>query len=178
MLGLGGLEADVRDDDVTGVEEARRDREPELAAVEGHRQRRAHGAGSDLAGGRIDARRDVDRDDRRAGGVDPLDRRRRLLPRLAVETRAEERVDDQIGLLDRGRLDRIAALLAQDPGRDPAVAAVRAAAADDRDPARVGEPLQHLARNGRAGALHQLRDVVALLRASRLLGGVERLKHR
>ena len=98
--------------------------------------------------------------------------------RLAVEARPEERVDDHVRLLDRGRLDRVAALLAQDPRGDPAVAAVRAAAADDGDPARVGEPLQHLARDRRTGALHQLRDVVALLRRARLVGRVERLKHR
>ena len=36
VLGLRGLEPDVRDHDLTGVEETRRDREPELAAVEGH----------------------------------------------------------------------------------------------------------------------------------------------
>ena len=117
-------------------------------------------------------------DDRSAGGVDPLDRGCRLLARLAVEAGPEQRVDDHVGLLDCRRLDGVAALLTQDPRRDPAVAAVRAAAADDGDPAGVGEALEHLARDGGAGALHQLRDVVALLRGARLVGGVERLKHR
>ena len=98
--------------------------------------------------------------------------------RLAVESRPEERVDDHVGLLDCGRLDRVAAFLAQDPSGDPAVAAVRAAAADDGDPARIGEPLHHLARDRRTRALHQLRDLVALLRRPRLLGRVERVKHR
>ncbi len=182
MLGLQRLEPDVRDGDLARVEETGRDGEPELAAVEGHGQRGADGAGRDLSGGRIDSGWDVDGDDRRSGGVDPLDRRRRFLARLAVEAGAEERVDDHVRLLDRRRLDGVPPFLAQDPGRNPAVAAVRAAAADDRDPARIGEPLHHLAGDRRSGALHQLGDVVTLLRRPRLRGRVEglksRLKHR
>ena len=178
VLGLRGLEPDVRDHDLTGVEETGRDCEPELAAVEGDGQRRPNRGAADLSRGRVDTRGDVDGDDRRTGCVDPLDRRGRLLTRLAVESRPEERVDDHVGLLDCGRLDRVAAFLAQDPSGDPAVAAVRAAAADDGDPARIGEPMHHLARYRRTRALHQLRDLVALLRGPRLLGRVQRLKHR
>ena len=94
-----------------------------------------------------------------------------------MEARPEERVDDHVGLLDGRRLDRVSPFLAQDPGRNPAVAAVRAAAADDGDPARVGVALQHLARDRRTGALHQLGDVVALLCGPHLRSGVERVKH-
>ena len=158
MLRLDRLEPDVGDD-----ERRRRGRRPGATASPTLRPWKvtvsvgADGLARDLAGRRVDARGNVDGDDRRRGGVDPLDRRRRLGARLAVEARAEERVDDHVGLLDGGRLDRVAALLAQDPRGDPPVAAVRAAAADDGDPARVGEALQHLARDRRAGPLHQLR---------------------
>ena len=112
---------------------------PDLDAVEGDGQRGPHGLARDLTGRRVDARGDVDRDDRCAGGVDPLDRGGGLRTRLAVEAGAEEGVDDHVGLLDGGRLDRVAALLAEDAGGDPAVAPVRAAAADDGDPPSVGE---------------------------------------
>ena len=54
-----------------------------------------------LAGRRVDARGDVDGDHRCRCGVDPLDRRRRLGARLAVEARAEQRVDDHVGLARR-----------------------------------------------------------------------------
>ena len=91
------------------------------------------------------------------GGVDPLDRGRGLGTRLAVKARAEERVDDHVGLLDSGRLDGVETLVAQNPRCDPAVASVRAAAADDGDPVRIGEQLQHLAGDRGPGPLHQLR---------------------
>ena len=94
-----------------------------------------------------------------------------------MEAGAEERVDDHVGLLDGDRLDRVATLLAEDACGDPAVTSVRAVAADNRDPARVGEPQQHLAGDRRTRPLHQLGDVVALLRGPHLGGAVERLEH-
>ena len=163
------LEPDVRDHDVARLEEPGRDREPDLAAVEGDRERlraRPRPAISPVEASTPEGMSTATTG--RRCGVDPLDRRRRLLARRAVEAGPEERVDDHVRLLDRGRLDRVAALLAEDPGGDPPVAAVRAAAADDGDPARVGKRCMHLARDRRAGALHQLRDVVPGLLAARI----------
>ena len=100
-----------------------------------------------------------------------------------LEAGAEERVDDHVGLLDSGRLDCVETLVAQNSRRDPAVASVRTAAADDGDPVRVGEELQHLASDCGAGPLHQLRRGlrvagIPLLGRSHLGGRVEGLKHR
>ena len=100
----------------------------------------------------------IDGDDRRLGRVHPLDQRRRLRPRRAAEAGPEERVHDQLRVLDGVRLDRLAARLAQHPRRDAPVTAVRAAPADDGDAARVREAGEHGLRHRGAGALHQLRD--------------------
>ena len=132
---LRRLEPDVRDHHVARLEEPGRDHEARLAAVEGDGELCADGRAGDLARRGVDPGRDVDGHDRGRCGVDPLDRRGRLLARRAVEAGPEEGVHDHVRLLDRGRLDRVPALLAQDPGGDAPVAAVRAAAADDGDPA-------------------------------------------
>ena len=67
VLGLRRLEADVGDGDLAGVEAARRDGEADLGAVHRDGDVGAHGRAGDLAGRRVHARRDVDRDDRDAG---------------------------------------------------------------------------------------------------------------
>ena len=135
--GLDGREPDVGDDDLAGVEAPGRDVEPDLARVEGDRERRVDGRAGDLAGRRVDAGGEVDGDDRQPAGVDPLDHRRRLGSRSTVEAGAEEGVDHDVAALDRVGLDGLAARLAEHAGGDPAVAAVRATAADDGEPARV-----------------------------------------
>ena len=179
----GELEPDVGDDGLAGVKAARRDSEPGLETVERHGDRRPDCVPRDLAGRRVDARGHVDGDHRCRGGVDPLDRRRRVGARLAVEARAEQRVDDHVGLLDGSRLDGVEALVPQNPRRDPPVAPVRTAAADDGHPVRIGEELQHLAGDRSAGPLHQLRRGlriagIPLLGRAHLGRRVERLKHR
>ena len=50
----------------------------------------------DLARRRVDARRDVDRDDRHAGAVDLLDQPRRVVTRRALHPGAEQRIDDHV----------------------------------------------------------------------------------
>ncbi len=59
---------------------------------------------------------------------------------------------------------------------DLPVAAVRAAAGMDRDPARVGKAAHELLRDRRSRALHHRVDVVARLGGAHLLGRVERLE--
>ena len=95
-----------------------------------------------------------------------------------MEAGPEEGVHDHVRLLDRGRLDRVPALLAQDPGGDTPVAAVRPPAADDGDSAGSGIALHDLARDRGPGALHQLGDVVPRLRRAHLVRVVQGLKHR
>ena len=74
-----------------------------------------------------------------------------------MEPRAEERIDDHVGLLDGRGLDGVATRLPEDACRDPPVAAVRAGSADHREPAGVGKRVERLARDRRTRALHQLR---------------------
>ena len=117
VLGRQLDESDVRDDDLPRRARAPSHVEPDLRAVERHRQRRADRRAGDLARRGVHARGHVDGHDRPAGGVDALDQRRRLRPGRTAEARAEERIDhfrpiDVLGLLG-GQ-----ALLAQDPCRD------------------------------------------------------------
>ena len=141
-------EADVGDHDLARLEPARREREPELRPVERDGERGVDDRSGDLTRRGVDAGREVDGDDRRLGCVHPLDQRRRLGPRRAAKAGPEERVDDQLRVLDRVRLDRVALGLAQQARCDPSVPAVRAAAADDGDAARVREPLEHRRGHG------------------------------
>ena len=76
-----------------------------------------------------------------------------------METGAEERVDNDVGTLDDIGLDGLPTRVAEHAGRDPAVTAVRAAAADDGEAPRVREHAHGLVRDARACALHQLGDV-------------------
>ena len=114
------------------------------------------GDARDLAGRGVDARGQVDGDDGQPAGVDPLDQRGRLRARRPVEPGAEQGVDHDVAPFDGVGLDRLPARLAKHSRRDPAVATVRAAAADDREPARVGIHAHRLVRDRCAGPLHQL----------------------
>ena len=76
---------------------------PELRRVEGDRDVGARGDALDLAGGAVDARRDVGGHDRRAAAVHRLDRLLGGRAGRAVEAGAEDRVDDAARALERGR---------------------------------------------------------------------------
>ena len=188
MLGVGRLEPDVDHLQVAGEVRAGRHVVPDLLAVEGDRQVRVDRHARHLAGRRVDARRDIYRDDVGAGPVDLLDQLSRAGARLAAEARAEERVDDQGRLAEilllvlglRVHDEHLASFLLEHTRRHPPVAAVRAGPADDRERARVAEVLERVLGDGATGPLHQLLDCsgVPLLRRSHLRGGVEGLKHR
>ena len=186
------------------MEAARRDDVADLGRVERDRDGRLHRRALDLARGGVDARGEVDGDDRHAGRVHLGDRARRVEPRLAAEARAEERVNHDVGgrlLVDEGhtgvpsppehdrRVARDLLLGADDPddgalararelcGDQETVAAVRARATADGDPLGVREAGEHLLGYGRSGALHQLqrRARVRRLGGAHLPGRVERL---
>ena len=132
-----------------------------------------------LAGRRVDAGRDVDRDHRPAARVDQLDHPRGVLSRRVVQADAEQRVDDDVRRAEIADAvdDRdLAARLAQHARADPAVAAVVPLPADDGHAA--GELPQDEVGGGRARALHQLLEgaLVRLFGAARLVGGEERLQ--
>src|SRR5206468_1884350 len=104
-----------------------------------------------------------------------LDRSSRLLARLTVEARSEDRIDHDVRFRQRrAHLDDLGAELR---GRDPAVAAVRAFAAD-RDDARARVVAGDDFGDGAAGTFHHRGDVVARLRRLHLVRGVERLEPR
>jgi hypothetical protein len=67
-----------------------------LAADEGDGPGSAHSRAADGASVAIDARRDVDREHRAAGGVDGLDGLGRLAGEIAREARPEQRIDDEV----------------------------------------------------------------------------------
>ena len=141
MLGLGGLEPDVGDLDLAGVEASGRDDEPHLAAVERDRRGSVDRRAGDLAGRRVDARGQVDAStgaaaalirsmsaaaSARGSPVKPVPKSASTITSGVAELRlARLRVDDP----------RLATGLLEVPRHDAPVAAVRAAAADDR-PAR------------------------------------------
>ena len=181
-LRLGRLQADVGDVYRTGVEPSGCDLEADLATVEGHSGRSLHCRPGYLARRRVDARRKVDRVDRSSGAVDRLDQLDCALPRLAAETRAEQRVDDHVGLaelaLTRPRVDdaHVVPVALQRLARDTSVATVRPGAAGDRPAPRTGERLERDARRGFARALHQLPHVVARFHPAHLVRRVQRLE--
>ena len=132
--------------------------------------------------GAVDAARQIDAENRRAVGIDRLDHLERIALDRAVETGAEQRIDDQRRPADRLRIERQhrifpsprrrrrialqAVALAQQDHRDLAaarrqfgrrhetVAAIVAAAGDHQD-----RPLLHQVHrgfgNGLTGAQHQ-----------------------
>src|SRR5439155_2667399 len=110
--------------------------------------------------------------------VDRVDQRCRRSARRARETGAEERVDDDVGhaelllLLLGLRLDdeHVPAALAEHARGDAPVAAVRAAAADDRYAPCAREAVPDDLGDGGARALHELRHRLRVARMA-LLGG-------
>jgi hypothetical protein len=182
MPGVAALEPDVGDDEVARMEPAGRDCGPDLAPMERDRDVGVDGGARDLAGRRINARGQVDGDDVRSRGVDPLDQGSRLGARLAVEARAEERVDHDVVPVQVVRdLLRLATGFAKHSGGNAAVTPVRALPAHAREPCRLRERCHRLPRHHRPRALHQLADRVrvagvALLGRAHLPGGVERLE--
>ena len=161
------------------------DAQAELGGVERDRDVGAHGGVADLAGGRVDAARHVERQHRPAARFDRLDGGGDRVARRAREARAEQRVDHELGAVQRvldgateleaglprallgpggvagvgSRRDdgdaRLDAALAQQPGDDQPVAAVVAAAAEHGDPPGVREALAQHELGGRRGARHQ-----------------------
>ena len=139
---------------------------------------------STCAGRGVDAARDVRGDHARLGGVDRGDHLVGRLARRTLEARAEQRVDDHVGALERVLLERLrrgpgeplehllrvalqplarphepdvdlAAGLAQQPRGDEPVAAVVALAADDHDAAGGRVPRDRVGEP-LPRALHQL----------------------
>ena len=97
-------EADVGHLDLPCVETAGRDHETDLAPVERDRRLRLDRGACDLTGGRVDAARHVDREDRRSEAVQRLDEARRFIARLSGKPGPEERVDGDVaatGLRER-----------------------------------------------------------------------------
>ena len=87
---------------------------PGLRSMEGHGEVRANDGRRGVAGGQVDPRRGVDRDDGhlgRPGGEDQLDRRPDRVAQLALDARSEQRVDD-----DRRPLDVLGQHLQLEPG--------------------------------------------------------------
>ena len=167
------LEPDVGDLDLARVEAARRHRQADFLALEGDRRCCLDANRGDLACRRIHAGGHVNRHHRHAGAADRLDRPCRFLARLAVEAGAEDRVDDDVPRRQLG--SHLGNLRRELRGRDPAIAAVRALAAD-RDDARAGIVARHHRCNGGARPFHHRLDVVPFLRRLHLFSRVERLE--
>ncbi len=138
-----------------------------LLAEEGHRLGGMHRDAHDGGAGPVDAARQIDREHRRAIGVDRLDHRPRVALDRPAQPGAEQRVDDQRRLADRLRVERqhrmfpaacggggiavqcvafahqedadLAALRRQLGGRDEPVAAIVPRSRDDHDRSLRGE---------------------------------------
>ncbi len=111
---------------------------PTFGRVEGHREISVDDGTGDLARRRVDTRWQIDRDDRSGRRVDPLDDRGRLGPRFALKARSEERVDHDVVVVEPlVDLVRDVPRLAEHARRNAPVAAVRATAADAREPCRA-----------------------------------------
>jgi hypothetical protein len=174
VLVRAGAKPDRGDVHRPRMEEAGRDRQPDLRRPEGDGHRRANGRTGHLAGRGVHARRHVDRDDRPPGGVDPLDHARDVLARRVLEADPEQRVHDHVGLAEIPEpVDEhhVTAPLAQQARTDPSVAAVVPATADHRHPPR--EALGDELGDRRPGELHQLaeRALVSGFRRAGLVRG-------
>ena len=77
-----------------------------LLAEEGDGLGGAHRDAHDGSGRSVDAARKIDRQHRRAIGVDRLDHRTRVSLDWSAQPRAEQRVDDERGPADRLRIER------------------------------------------------------------------------
>ncbi len=177
VLERDGLEPDRRHVNEACVKPSGSNGETDLRRAERDGRLGPHGRAGHLACRGVHAGGNVDRDDRLAGGVDPLDHPRHVLAGSLVEADPEQRVDDHVRVAEVAeRLDEndLTSAFPENPRADPAVAAVVTAAAQHRDPARVA--LHHDVRDGHPGPLHQLfhRPLVGLLGAARLGGGEER----
>ena len=153
---FGVCKPDVRNHDLAGMEPAGRDDEPDLPRVEGDRQRGLDGRPCNFPRRGVDTRRQVDRHDGEPAGIDSLDHGGGSRARGAVETGAEQGIDDDVAPFDDVGLHRLAARLAKDAGGDPPVPSVRPATANDSEPTSCRERPHRLTRNCRPGALHQL----------------------
>ena len=99
-----------------------------------------------------------------------------------MEAGPEERIDDDVIALGSLGLSDVETCLPQGARRDPAVAAVGATPADDGNPTGVGIRPQHLDRDRRPGALHELgrrrgEAWIPRLGGPHLLRRVQRLEH-
>lgn len=90
-----GREPDLRDRKLCATFRARIGNVSELCVTESDGERGAHRDAHDRAAVGIDSRRDIDRDDRRANRVHPLDRRACNSTHRSVQSGAENSVDDR-----------------------------------------------------------------------------------
>ncbi len=137
-----GRKSDLRDRKLSAMFRTRIGNVPELRVTEGDRERGAHRRAHDRAVVGIDARRDIDRHDRRAERVHPLDRGARNSAYRSVKPGAENSIDDrarprpvcriQIGFFRR--LHDHAARADQFVMRTQRVALQIAAPSEQRDP--------------------------------------------
>ncbi|HUY38429.1 MAG TPA: hypothetical protein VMV13_06340 [Candidatus Binataceae bacterium] len=89
-----GRKSDLRDLELSAMLRAGIGNVSELRVPEGDGKRGAHRRAQDRAAVGIDSRRDIDRHDRRAARVHPLDRRARNSAHGSVKPGAENSVDD------------------------------------------------------------------------------------
>ena len=176
------VDADIGDADAAAIHPPGQQQMRRLAAEEGHGRRGAHGGAHHEARGAVDAARQIDREHRRAIGIDRLDHLDGLALHRPVEARAEQRVDDQRRLAERLRVERqhrifpaarsqrrialqavafaqqrdryLAPARGKFGGRDKTVAAIVAAAGDHHDRTLVGK-IHRGFRHGLARAQHQ-----------------------
>ncbi len=183
-----GGNADVRQDQRPASRPPRQQIVPGLRPEEGDRRRRARGPAARRLGEigpavADDAAGHVDGDQRHRRRVRRRQDGGRRAFRRTVEPRAEQRVHDDVGALDQGRIERLdrpgppsrrrrgvplqpigaseepqthmPAAFGQQAGRDESVAAVVPGAAEDRG--RAGfDPRANGIGHGRAGGLHQV----------------------
>ena len=177
-----GLEPDVADHDLAGMEPAGRDDVAHLQTMERDRHVRLDRCARNLSRRRIDPGREVHRDHGGRSGVDPRDEVSSVGSRLAVKAGAEEGIDDHVVAGDLVGLVRDEPGVAQHSRGDSPVAAVRASAAHARKPLRSRVRTHRLACHGAPGSLHELGDRlwvagIPLLRGAHLGCGVERIEH-
>ena len=183
--------SDIGDPDLAAMQPPGQEEMARLAPEERHRRQRLDAGAHDIAGGAVDAARNVDGDDRRAGRFERRDHLRRRAVDRPRQTGTEKGVDRNISAFqnaglegcDRtipapGHFEGIAfqpvdgseqsepdpiTSLAQMARGDEAVTAIIAGPAQDRDSPGVREAADHFVRDGAAGVLHQHRSRNAAL---------------